>query len=203
MDKYEIELTFTEEVLGATPKRKQLYKDYIIGKAVDAGLELSEEQIEEELQSVKELEEKGWTGFLTVDGNPVIRHHVVKGFFKEACSMLRRVEDTESSDLRAHKKVIDGLVFVEPGMIPLKLPKGGKIEVNERPLRAQTAKGERVTLARSDTCPAGTTMEFTVKILGQVTESLLREWLNYGELRGLRQWRNAGYGTFTYTMKRA
>jgi len=48
---------------------------------------------------------------------------------------------------------------------------------------------------------AGTAMAFTVQVLGGVSESLLREWLDYGALRGLGQWRNASYGRFTYTLK--
>ncbi len=29
-------------------------------------------------------------------------------------------------------------------------------------------------------------------------ESLVREWLTYGRLRGLGQWRNSGKGRFTF-----
>lgn len=58
-----------------------------------------------------------------------------------------------------------------------------------------------MTLARSDTCPSGTTLEFTVMVLGQVSEALLIEWLDYGALLGLGQWRSGGWGVFTYQMQ--
>ncbi len=114
--------------------------------------------------------------------------------------MLRRASGTRSSKVTAYKKVIDGLVFVTPRKIPLVLPEGAEMGVLERPLRAQTARGERVALARSDTCPPGTTLEFTVTVLGKVTKVLLSEWLDYGALRGLGQWRNGGYGRFEYEL---
>jgi hypothetical protein len=34
-----------------------------------------------------------------------------------------------------------------------------------------------------------------------VTKAVLKEWLDYGALRGLGQWRNAGYGAFTYEVQ--
>jgi hypothetical protein len=124
---------------------------------------------------------------------------VIKGFFKDACGMLRRAPDTRSKKIVAYKKVIDGLVFVTPRKIWLDL--AGDIDVIERPLRAQTAQGERVALARSDSAPAGTTIEFTISVLGGVKPAALEEWLDYGRLRGLGAWRNASWGRFTYDLE--
>lgn len=192
---YKVKLTFTQPILGTIPKDPEIYAGYIASKAA-----LTDEALAEELASVEKVEEKGWTGFHKVNGQPVIYDYVLKGFFKDACGMLRRVPGTRSEKLTAHKKIIDGLVFVEPRQIPLNY-NGKGLGVLERPLRAQTAQGERVTLARSDTCPIGTTMEFTVEILGGLDEKTLREWLDYGRKRGLGQWRNGGYGSFTYEME--
>ena len=95
---------------------------------------------------------------------------------------------------------------MHPRQIPLLLNgefiTSESMSVLERPLRASTAQGDRVALARSDTCPAGTQIEFDVLILGQVTQSLLEEWLEYGRLRGLGQWRNGGYGTFEFEISK-
>ena len=195
MEIYHIKLTFLEPILGTVPKDPDIYKSYIADKAA-----LNDEELAEELATVERIEEKGWTGFHKLNGLPVIYNYAIKGFFKDACSMLTRTKDSESGKVRAFKKIIDGLVFIEPRQIYLVLPDNAKIGVLERPLRAQTAQGERITLARSDTCPTGTTMEFTIKILGQVSEKLLREWLDYGGFRGLGQWRNADYGKFEYTI---
>jgi hypothetical protein len=197
MDKYKVELTFTEPILGTVPKDPEIYAGYIATKAA-----LTDEQVAEELATVEKVEEKGWTGFHQLDGKPILYDYVLKGFAKGACGALRRVKGTESIKIRAYKKIIDGLVFVTPRRIPLVLPEGEEMGVLERPLRAQTAQGERVTLARSDTCPVGTTLEFTVMILGQVSEALLREWLDYGALLGLGQWRSASFGRFSYQMQR-
>ena len=194
MKKYHIKLTFTEPILGTVPKDPEVYKTYIAGQAA-----LTDESVAEELATVEKVEEKGWTGFHKLAGQPILYDYAIKGFFKDACSMLKRDSETKSARLTAFRKIIDGMIFVEPRQIPLNV-NGAGMGVLERPLRGQTAQGERVTLARSDTCPAGTTMEFDVIILGGTSDKLLKEWLDYGKYRGLGQWRNASYGRFTYEM---
>jgi len=188
-----VTVTFTEPLLGAVPMNKELYGDYIATKAPTA------EPPEDEMTSVVELTEKGTTGFHRVDGIPILYDYVIKGFFKEACSMLRRCPGTVSSKMTAFKKIIDGLVFIEPRQMPISVV--GEIGILERPLRAQTAQGERIALARSEMLGRGSSMTFTVKTLGSVvSEDTLREWLDYGALHGLGQWRNASYGSFTYEL---
>lgn len=194
MSKYRIKITFIEPLLGTVSKDPEVYAAYIASKAA-----LTDEELAEELETVEKVEEKGWTGFHQVDGKPILYNYVIKGFFKDACGMLRRVRGTQSAKLRAYKKVIDGLIFVSPRRIPINL-NGHEMGILERPLRASTAQGERIALARSDTCPPGTMIEFEIEVLGGLSEETLREWLNYGKLRGLGQWRNAGYGSFTYEM---
>lgn len=196
MDKYKVKLTFTEPILGTVPKDPDVYAAHIAIRAA-----LDDEQLAEELATVEKVEEKGWTGFHKVDGEPILYDYVIKGFLKDACGMLRRATGTKSSKLTAYKKVIDGLVFAKPRRIPLSL-NGGDMGVLERPLRAQTAQGERVCLARSDTCPIGTTIEFTLFVVGKVKQPLLEEWFDYGQLRGLGQWRNASYGSFEYEIEK-
>lgn len=195
MDKYKVKLTFIEPLLGTVTKDPDIYAAYIASKAA-----LTDEELAEELATVEKVEEKGWTGFHLLDGKPILYNYVIKGFFKDACGMLRRASGTKSSKVRAYKKIIDGLVFVKPRRMPLVL--NGELGVLERPLRAQTAQGERIALARSDTAPPGTTLEFELEILGQVSEAQLREWLDYGALRGLGQWRNASYGAFKYELEK-
>ena len=63
---------------------------------------------------------------------------------------------------------------------------------------AQTAQGECVSLANSEEIPAGSTCEFDVTLLDDSHEKAVREWLDYGQLRGIGQWRNSGKGRFTY-----
>ena len=102
----------------------------------------------------------------------------------------------ESSKLTAYKKVIDGLIFVQPRTIPLNTTE--PISLCQRPLRAQTAQGERVALSISESVSAGSTIEFEVVCLSDEHEKAVREWLDYGYLRGIGQWRNSGKGRFSW-----
>ena len=195
MNTYQIALTFTEPLLGTVPLNREVYADYIASR-VEGTNAL------DEVETIEEATEKGTTGFHRQNGTPAIYDYAVKGMFKDAAGMLRRVPGTASVKLTAYKKIIDGLVFVTPRLIPLTV--NGELGILERPLRAQTAQGERVSLARSEMTPAGSTLAFTVQVLGKdVTEETLREWLDYGALRGMGQWRNGGYGRYTYTLATA
>lgn len=189
-----VKLTFTTDLLGTVPANKKIFTDYIADENLD------ETKLAQELDTIKEdLGQKGLTTFHMVGDDPILYAYVIKGFFKDACGMLRRVKGTLSSGIKAYKKEIDGLVFVTPRQIRLNLPAGAGLGFNERPLRAQTAQGDRIALARSHTCPSGTTLSFKVTVLGgNIDENTLSEWFNYGELRGLGQWRNAGWGSFTW-----
>lgn len=191
MDEYRVRVTFTRPLLGSSPSEEGIYEEYVKGK--------SDQASEEEIEHLPEEEfEKGTTVFMRQDDKPALKDYVVAGYLKETCSILRRVPGTLSSKLQAHKKIIDGLVFASPEYIVVEA--AGEIEILQRPLRAQTAKGERIALTASEMLPAGSTMEFTLKIIGVVKEPLLREWLDHGELHGFGCWRNAGYGRFSYEM---
>src|SRR3990172_703509 len=113
MKKYHVKLIFTETLLGTVAKDREVYSTFIAGKVA-----LTDEAIAEELATVEEMEEKGWTGFHTLNGGPVLYDYAVKGFFKDACSMLRRSEEKNlSKGLTAFRKIIDGMIFVEPRQI--------------------------------------------------------------------------------------
>lgn len=195
---YDVVLTFAEPLLGTVPLNPDLYGEWVGSKNPNG---LQEDEMESLDWCKAEEIEKGTTGFHRADdGKPILYDYQVKGFLKDACGMLRRVKGTGSEKLTAYKKVIDGLVFIKPRRIGIEL--AGDIGILERPLRAQTAQGERVALARSEYAPVGSKIRFTLLVLSSkdVKESLLREWLEYGALRGLGQWRNASYGSFEYTL---
>lgn len=187
-----VKITFTEPVLGTWPANKEIASEFIASKAPDAST------IEDEIANlgVDAVVEKSKTVFPRYDGKPVLYDYQIKGFFKDSCGMLARVKTTESSKLKAYKKIIDGLIFVKPRHIPIMFD--GEMGECQRPLRAQTAQGERVSLANSDEVPAGATVEFEVMLLDSAHEKALREWLDYGELRGIGQWRNSGKGRFVW-----
>lgn len=189
-------LTFLENALGTTPLQKDIFSKYIQTKKAD----LSSEYAQDELESIKDEEERGTTGFpRTADGKPFVYDYTIKGFLKDSCQMLNRVDGSESKKLKAFKKTVDGTVFVDPRKIVLNLPQGTNVGMVERPLRASTPKGERVSLARSEFVPEGTTLDLTFTLLGDAfPDALLDECLDYGKRRGLLCWRNAGWGSFSY-----
>lgn len=53
-------------------------------------------------------------------------------------------------------------------------------------------------LAASETVPAGTVLEFSILVMNPKDAETVREWLDYGALRGLFQWRNSGKGRFEW-----
>ena len=195
MVRMKVKVTTTEDMLGTAPANPEIYQEYIASKAPDAATTA------DEVAAIGE--EAVFDSKMTVfgrneEGQPIVWDYQWKGLFKDACSMLRRVPKTESSKMKAFKKIIDGLIFVEERKIPVITDK--PIGICERPLRAQTAQGERVALAASESIAAGATMEFTIKCLTDGDAKAVKEWLDYGVLRGFGQWRNSGMGRYTWEL---
>ena len=188
-----VRLTFDEPLLGTSPANNEIYREFIGSKAPDAA------SVEDEVASLgaDAVAEKGMTVFPRLeDGTPFLWDYQIKGFFKDACGVLRKVPGKRSSKIKAYKKEIDGLIFPQPRRIPLAL--SGPVRECQRPLRAQTAQGERVSLSMSEEVPEGSAVEFDVVCLDDGQADNVREWLDYGALRGIGQWRNSGKGRFTW-----
>lgn len=197
METYEIKckLTFIEDLLGTASNNPEIHSEFIASKAPDA------KSTEEEVAAIgaEEYVEKSMTVFpRNNEGQPILFDYQVKGFFKDSCGVLRKVPGTKASKIKAYKKEIDGLLFVYPRMIPLNMP--GEMTECQRPLRAQTAQGERIALSHSEAAPAGTTIEIQIKCLTKDMYDLALEMLAYGEMRGIGQWRNSGKGRFTWEL---
>ena len=190
-----IRITFTEEVLGTASNNPEIHSEFIASKAPDA---LSRDE-EVEAIGVEAVIEKGMTVFpRDENGNPIFWDYQIKGFFKDSAGALRKVPGSKCSKVKACKKEIDGLLFVYPRMIPIQ--KSGSMGACERPLRAQTAQGERIALANSETIPAGSYIDVTIECLTKDMYELAVECLDYGKRRGIGQWRNSGKGRFTYEL---
>ena len=184
-----VRLTLIEEMLGTKAANPDVFSDFIASKAPDG------DKRREELDTAENREEAGTTVFSRDDnGKPMLWDYQIKGFFKDACGALRRADGTASKELKAYKTTIDGVIFVNPRKIALQLPTGATVGVCERPLRADTAQGPRVSVCRSETVPAGTIIECEIVIMAATLKKLVTEWLDYGKLRGLGQWRNSGKG---------
>lgn len=193
MKEIKVKLTFLEEVLGTASADKEIHDKFIAANAPDA----PSRKEEIEALGVEEVTEKSMTVFpRNADGKPIFWDYQIKGFFKDACGMLRKVPNSASSKIKAYKKEIDGLIFVKEREIPIIFD--GEIGSCQRPLRAQTAQGERVALANSETVPAGSTIEFTIQLMCDTHEKAVREWLDYGVYRGIGQWRNSGKGKYEW-----
>jgi len=200
-----IKLTFLEPVLGSSPNDEDIYTRYIGDKAPDAP------SLKEEIESLGEdgadiVAERGTTVFpRDVDGTPIFWSYQIEGFFKGTCGFLRTVPGTLSSKLKAYKKQIDGRIFVE-GDISTTNKTGRKVRINDafpidlyqRPLRAQTPQGERVSLACSEKIPEGANCEFNITCLIDDDTKLVEEWLDFGKRNGMGQFRNAGNGRFAW-----
>lgn len=183
-------LTLTEPLLGTVPKNKEVYASYIATKNPD-GIDNGE------IETVQEIEEKGWTGFHTDEQGPFLYDYQVKGFIKETAVVLK----SELGLGSAEKSKIEKYVYVFPRKI--RLPEIMPVPL-ERPLRAMTMQGERVTLARSDVVPAGAEIEFRIMVMPNsgkkggegkaVTWETIEHILDFASIKGFGQWRSGGYG---------
>jgi len=192
-------ITTTKPWLGTVTADPEVYKRFIAEKATP-------EQVEEELSSLPpqerlgEMEVKGWTRFASDDRGLFIWDYMVKGFLKHAGEVL-----VSQHKIKAIRGKIDDLVNISPRKIYLE--REGQLitkpdSVYERPLRGMTPQGPRVCLARSDLLEPPVNAEFTIEVLSgkkeEITLPLVLGLLDYGQFCGLGQFRNGGFGQFTW-----
>ena len=186
-------------ILGSSPASKDIRTKFVISKAPTQEAQTDEEAI------MRDLDEKGLTIFHTdALDRMCIMDYQVKGFLKQAMKTAK----TQLNVSQPASK-IDRLVFIEPRFIPL-MRNGKPImeedDILERPLRAQTMQGERVTLASSEMIldPWEATFEVTLlpnsatKTSSAITFDTVETAFQYGMFNGLGQWRNASYGKFRF-----
>jgi hypothetical protein len=198
--RYNVKLHFTSPILGSAPANRDIYAKFVATKKADS----TEETRAAESDFIPEpIPFDDATGKMIFRVDPstqakIFLPHQIKGFLKQACKCVLGKEIT------AYRSKIDDLVHVRPDVIPLK--KNGQITtmidgLNERPLRAQTPQGPRVTLVSSEEL-TDCEVEFVVEVLPLGTKDFDLETLDYifqyGEFSGISQWRNAGYGRFTF-----
>lgn len=185
-----VQIELLEDQLGTVPKSKEVYTKYIATKVMP-------DQAEQEAEDIKEdLENSGWTTFMQDEEGLFILNYMVNGFLRNAGNCLK-----EQLKIKQLKSKLENFVFITPRKI--RFSRNGVILKEcegtlERPLRAMTAQGPRVTLAKSDIIKAGACLDFNVIILGhkEITVDTIKELFDYGELVGLGQFRNGSYGQF-------
>jgi hypothetical protein len=195
-----VKITLTEEMLGTACANPDVHREFIASKSADA------DKVEAEMATLPaaELVEKSTTVFHRgPDGGPILYDYQVKGFIKEQVRIMLALTTgckvgTATLSKWTADKMVDNHVHVGPRMIPLAV--SGAVGLCTRPLRAQTMKGERVSLASSETVPAGTTFEFTVDTDHAALGEFVERALDRGAIKGLGQWRNSGKGRFTWAV---
>jgi hypothetical protein len=185
-----------EEMLGTACQNAEVHEEFIASKSKDA------EKVKEELESLPadELMQKAVTVFhRDEDGTPILYDYQIKGFIKEqfrialALTTGQKVGTATLSKWTCDK-MVDNHVHVSPRKIRL-APVG---PLCTRPLRAQTMKGERVSLATSETVPAGTVFTFEVTSDHATLDEFVVKALDRGAEKGFGQWRNSGKGRFEW-----
>lgn len=184
LDKRAFKIKLLTEMLGTVTKDPEVYKTYIESKK-------PESVTEEEYLTVGKIEEKGWTGFHSDDQGLFIYDYMIKGFLKNSGNVQK-----ETMKVKALRSKLDDICFVFPRRI--RIGNGKPDGVIERPLRAMTMQGPRVTLARSDYVNAGNELSFEIGLMPhkEITWSLIDSLMEYGLVMGLGQFRNGGYGRF-------
>lgn len=195
-------LTGTEPILGSNPADAKVRETYIESKKP-----ATQSENESELTPDVVSENYGLTVFLRHPDTdkPMIFDYTVRGFLKEALLTL-----SPQLGLVAPKSKVDKYLFVSPRHIqicnhdssPVAEPDG----VYERPLRAMTMQGPRVTLAGSEIINQWqVTVMFTLlDNKGSKGKGATLDWdavesaLDYGQFQGLGQFRNGGFGRFTW-----
>lgn len=191
-----VRVRFIEEILGTASANPEIHEEFIASKAPDAP------SMEEEVAAIgaDEVFDKSMTVFSKDEnGRPFAWNYQWRGFFKDTIAALRKSPGTACSKCKAYKKEVDGLINVWPRKIPIEFD--GETGICQRPLRGQTAQGERIALASSETVPAGSTMTFEIEMLNPAEdEKIVKECLNNGFRRGFGQWRSSGKGVFKWKL---
>lgn len=189
---YKLKIILMTPMLGSQ-STKEIATEFIAKKN---GFEIGAD----EMEMLPDALERGTTVFhRDANGNPVMRNYQILGFLKASAQVQNGRVTGGVKNLRSK---VGNQVFISPIVLPVKFQ--GDLDYCERPLRAETAQGPRVALARSEQIPEGAVIECGLEVMdGEITEEVLRDLLDYGYWRGLGQWRNSGaYGTFRYELVR-
>lgn len=171
-------------------------------------------ELEQLQETLAEQELKSATVFFRHPdtGRPCIGDHMIKGQLKAAGQAIVRAakERKNGTVLQSGTytaSILNEHLSVDPHFVEfegdLKLNEDGSLPFLSRSIRIQTPQGPRVAVVKSEVIPAGTKLSFTINVLenSPLTEDVLRKLFTYGEkMLGLGQWRNAGFGQFSYEL---
>lgn len=223
MNSLKIHITFLQDVLGSSNNNPSVLTDFGLKNAPNAEAKAEESiavlgkdvstMTDDEIDAINAQNlEKQTTVFPRMpDGTIFCWDYQWRGFFKEALAVGTEVSDKDLKGISKWtvRKTVDSMLFIRERRIPLLDSLGqpiSKVKLFERPLRAQTMRGERICLARSETIPAGSKCSFTAgwlenknpKSTQKITKEALIWALDYGALKGFGQWRGGSFGSFSY-----
>lgn len=195
VDKINVRINFIESILGSAPADPDIFTRFVSARAPSPWL-----QAEENDTIPERTQDTGATVFHCDDKGLFLYDYHIKGFLKEAGNVLKNTDGIKIKNLRSK---IDNYVFIRPRRIYL-MRNGKPIqeedEILERPLRGMTARGERVSLVKSEVVHTPCYIECTVEVLQhkEVKPAVIRKLLGYGRYKGIGQWRNGGWGRFEW-----
>lgn len=201
-----VRMTLIEEMLGGRPGDDNLLENFILSKIPEEKKKEREEELED--RSKEEMIQDRVTGFERKDGCPFIYDYHIKGFLKEAWKVCKGISGSECSKKKAYKQIIDNMVFIKERRIFFHNQDGSlvtekQLTICERPLRAETMQGPRVSIANSEAIPAGSYIEFTIEVFDKTLVECLKECFSYSQYKALGQWRNSGKGRCLTEIKTA
>ena len=193
-------LTGLTRILGSQPADPEVRSTYIASKAATAA-----KGEEENAMLPEDLQKRNLTVFLRDRlGIISICDYVIKGFLKEAATALK-----SQIGLANGKSKIDNLILIEPAYLHI-WHDGEELDCAdgdfERPLRAMTMQGPRVSVTASEYIDPAWEVVFDITLLENsgtkkseaLTFEMIESMLDYGYIKGLGQWRNGQNGRFTW-----
>lgn len=197
---YSVRATFTEAMLGSSPASSEVYQRFIGERLREEREKLGEEV---ETLPASDKDKAGRSVYHKDEKGIFLFDYKIRGFLKSAAQAI-----TGREEISNYKSKIDMWVFTAPRRIYLHAaePANHILQepdgVLERPIRAMTMQGPRVSLKASEIVKEGTWIDFEICVLplGQkeFTEEILTSWLHYGAWQGLGEWRNGSYGRFEF-----
>lgn len=198
---WDVELRFTNWLMGGTPKNPELIADWLEVRGVKTPKnnpflgELQPRDMEAEAEEIKAgieaTEERSWCGFQSQNGQgPCLRGYHVKAHMKDCANILKGI-----LDVKALRSKVADRCYVVDDYIPLgvKEPSG----YFEHPVHVMTAQGPRSALKRSDYVDSPT-IKFRLRVLADkvVDKALLEHIFEYGGTHGMGSDRGMGFGRY-------
>lgn len=169
-------------------------------------------KLEKLRETLVEMNVKGTTVFFwdkTTD-RPSIGDHMIYGFLKAAGSAISKTMDRKNGTVLQSDSYTSSLINQHvrcqtPFIVfdqDIARNKDGSPAYCQRSLRAMTAQGPRISLAKSEVVSAGARLQFKINVMknSQIDAGVLNTLFEYGQMSGIGQWRNSGKGQFVHEL---